>query len=375
MFTFNKRSLALLLVAALPAAAQSLLNPRSTMHITLPEDSPLAVVSANWGESAATPRGGALLLDLRTSLSLRNVTNHRIRGVTLLVLAQETAPGGKASVSVPSLDVGPGEGFPVKLDVRLLRPQMNADGPLVEISLDGVLYDDLTFYGPNKLNSRRSMTMWELEARRDRKYLRGLFDSAGVEGLRKHLTDVQARLSESPKVDVQMARGRTTAQEPEHTVKFAFLNMPGEPVRAITGWALVTQSEARAPRIDVENSSNRAVRYLEIGWIMTDRSGEPFYAGAVPAEMSLLPGAKGRIAPEASLKLSKRNGQPLPISGMTGFVNHVEFADGSVWIPQREALETPQLKKALSPSPEQQRLSDLYRRKGMVAVVEELHKH
>src|SRR4051794_31952050 len=76
------------------------LDPRSTLHITLPEDSPVTVVSADWGESTATARGGAMLLDLHTSLSLRNSGSRRIRSITLLVQAQEVTPGGKASVSV-----------------------------------------------------------------------------------------------------------------------------------------------------------------------------------------------------------------------------------------------------------------------------------
>src|SRR5262249_24877202 len=284
---------------------------RSTMHIMLPEDSPLAVLSADWGESTATPRGSAMLLDLHTSLSLRNTSSHNVRGVTLLVSAHEVAPGGKMSVSVPSLDIGPGEAFPVRLDVRLLRPQANGDGPLVEIMLDGVLFADFSFYGPNKLNSRRTMTMWELEARRDRKYLRGLYDSAGLDALSRHLRDVQARLSERPKVDVQMARGRTTTQEPERSVRFTFLDLPGEPVRATRGSATVSASQARAPQIEVENVSHRPVRYLEIGWIMKDQSGEEFFAGSVPAELNLLPGGTARVQHDSTLKLSQRDGQPV----------------------------------------------------------------
>ena len=66
------------------------------MHITFPEDSPVTVVSADWGESNASARGGAMLLDLHTSLSLRNSGSRRIRGITLLVSAQEVTPGGKA---------------------------------------------------------------------------------------------------------------------------------------------------------------------------------------------------------------------------------------------------------------------------------------
>src|SRR4051812_46898180 len=167
------------------ASAQSgRLDPRSTMHITLPEDSPVTVMSADWGESTFNPRGGAMLLDLHTSLSLRNSSSRRIRGVTLLVQSQDFTPGGKASVSVPSLNVQPGENFPVRIDLRLLRPLTAGTGPMVEIQLDGVLFEDLSFYGPNKLNSRRSMTVWELEARRDRQYYHKVLESKGREALR-----------------------------------------------------------------------------------------------------------------------------------------------------------------------------------------------
>ncbi|MBL8176246.1 MAG: hypothetical protein JNK48_16325 [Bryobacterales bacterium] len=367
----------LALAAALAASGQqpNRLNSRSMMHITLPDDSPLAVLSADWGESVATPRGSAILLDLRTSLTLRNIGRQRIKGVSLLVLAQEAAPGGKASVTVPSLDVGPGEAFPVKLDLRLLRPQSPSEGALVEISLDGVLYDDLGFYGPNRLNSRRSMTMWELEARRDRKYLKNVLDNAGTEGLRRHLTEVQARLSERPKLNVQVARGRTTSADAGARMSFAFLRMPGEPVHAIQGAARVGDSEARSPELEIRNQSRLPVKYLEIGWLVESRDGDEFFAGTVPADVNLASGATTRVQQDAVLKLTQRNGSPVPITAMTGFVNHVEFADGSMWIPQRQSLELDRLKKTLHPSPEEQRLSDLARRKGIQSVVEELRKH
>ena len=124
------------------------LDPRSTMHITFPEDSPVTVVSADWGESNASARGGAMLLDLHTSLSLRNSGSRRIRGITLLVSAQDVTPGGKASVSVPSLNAGPGDNFPIRIDLRLLRPLQAGNGPLVEIGLDGILFDDLIVLRP-----------------------------------------------------------------------------------------------------------------------------------------------------------------------------------------------------------------------------------
>ena len=82
----------------------------------------MAVLASDHGDSNETARGGAMLLDLHAALSLRNSTQRRIRGITLLVTAQEVTPGGKGSVTVTSLDVGPDETFPVRIDLRLLRP-------------------------------------------------------------------------------------------------------------------------------------------------------------------------------------------------------------------------------------------------------------
>src|SRR6478609_1051548 len=130
-------------------------DARGSFKIDFPNDSPVTFVAADWGQSRPLPRGGAVVLDLHTSLSLRNSSQRRIRGITLMVLAQEVTPGGKASVSVPSLDVAPGDTFPIRIDLRLLRPLQNGTGPMVQVGLDGVLFEDLTFFGPNTLNSRR----------------------------------------------------------------------------------------------------------------------------------------------------------------------------------------------------------------------------
>src|SRR5579871_3111401 len=77
--------------------------------IDLPKDSPVAVLSSDYGDSNETARGGALVVDLHAALSFRNSTSRRIRGITLVVTAQEVTPGGKGSVTIPNLDVGPNE--------------------------------------------------------------------------------------------------------------------------------------------------------------------------------------------------------------------------------------------------------------------------
>ncbi len=376
MCTRNSSLVALL---ALTAAWAQAPQPSSSVKVNFPNDSPVALVSADWGESRTEARGGALLLDLHTSLSLRNTTQARIRGVTLLVQAQEVTPGGKASVTVPSMDIGPGDTFPVRIDLRLLRP-MFGGGSLAEITLDGVLFADLSFYGPNRLNSRRAMTVWEMEARRDRSYFRSILEARGSEGLRQEALATLARLADRPQLDVQVIpRGRTTtvASAQERPIEFVCLNLPGAPIEPVGGLARVVGGEARAPRIEVVNKSTRPVRYFEIGWIVKDRQGREFLAGSVPAAESglrLAPGARNEVAEGAALRFSRAAGQSVDIESMTAFVTQVEFADGTLWIPSRAALDAPRFRAVLAPSPEEQRLADLYRKKGLAALVAELKK-
>jgi len=232
--------LALLALASFfPGLAQdSRSDASSAMKINFPNDSPVTFVNADWGESKTTPRGGAMILDLRTSLLLKNSSARRIRGITLLVLSQEVTPGGKASISVPSLDVAPSEVFPIRIDLRLLRPLQAAGRPLVQVSLDGVLFDDLTFYGPNRLDSHRSMMVWEAEARRDRRHLKSLLEAKGEEALRHEILESLARQADQPRLDVQVVRsGRAVGSRHRHRsrVPVRFFEHAGFPHRAARG--------------------------------------------------------------------------------------------------------------------------------------------
>jgi len=310
---------------------------------------------------------------------LRNSGTRTIRGITLLVSTQEFAPGGKGSVAVPSLDAKPGDTFPIRIDLRLLRPLLSGRAPLATVSVDGILFADLSFYGPNTLNSRRALTAWELEARRDRRYLREILETRGRDALRREMVDTLARLSASGTLDVQLVRGgRATAvaSAAEREVEFAFLRLPDAPVEPISGVARVAGSEARAPKIRVLNRSKRPVRYFEIGWIIRDQSGHEYMAGSVPASnagLALAPGAQREVAQETAMRFS-RDSRPIAIGAMTGFVSQVEFSDGSIWVPSRAAISSANLGSVIAPSPEEQRLAGLYRRKGLEALIEELKR-
>ncbi len=362
------------LLFSLTLQAQDLDLARS-LKVEFPADAPVAFASIDTGDSRATPRGGALVVDLHSSLMLRNVGSQRIRGITLLIAAQEVTPGGKASVSVPSLDIAPGDTFSIRLDLRLLRPSLaTGGGPLVQVTLDGILFDSLAFYGPNKLNSRRAMTTWELEARRDRKFFAAALAAGGVEALRTAAVTAIARIDARPRLDVQVARGRVTAYDPSRNVEFAFVKFPDSPIESVRGSAAVTATEIHSPRLELRNSSTKPVRYIEMGWILADHTGREVFASTVPGKVNLAPGQSGQVLEDTFLKVARPEGRPLNVTSMKGYLSSVEFTDGEVWIPTRQDLSRGHLDSLAAPSAEEERLLGLYRKKGLTALVNELKK-
>ena len=214
------------------------------------------------------------------------------------------------------------------------------------------------------------MTMWELEAQRDRKYFKTLLETAGAEGLRKEMLSTLARQgdrSQPRRADGARPRHQLDA---ERETQFAFLEIPESPVEASGGVARIGTGLAGAPRFEVRNRSNRAVQHLEIGWIVKDQQGREFLAASMPADMRLAPNQSGQVAQDAALRFDR----PVSIQSMSGFVSSVEFADGSQWIPSRSALEQPGLRQVVAPSPEEQRLSLIYSKKGLQALIDELKK-
>lgn len=334
----------------------------------LPEGGPVNLVSADWGNSAATARGGAVLVDLHATLAMRNSSPRRIRAVSLRVVAQELAPGGRGTVTRPGLDVAPGEEFSVRIDMRLMRPLTPQPAVLAEVALDGVLFDDLTFFGPNRMNARRTMLAWEMEARRDRQMLAGLLDSGGPEALRARLLETLARSSAGAMMPVQVVRGAApaTALEQGRQVELAALQLPDAPVEVLAGQAQVAGAEVRAPRVEVANRSRRAVRFIELGWLAPDGTGRLLPAGTLPSEVQLSPGQRLTVRTGTRVRFARA------VDALTVYPALVEFEDGGVWVPGAAAWAQLNLREALPVSGEMMRLAELYRKRGLEAVVQQI---
>ena len=165
---------------------------------------------------------------------------------------------------------------------------------------------------------------------------------------------------------------------PERQEKFAFVQFPDSPIELRQGSLLIAGGEARAPSVDVYNRTDRPVKYVELGWVVTDPSGRSYSAGSLPStspSFSLPARGSGKVRQESTLEFSA-NGRPLSISKVTGFVSQVEFADGEVWVPTRQNMDNnPLLMQVLEPSVEEERLANLYSTRGIAALVDELKKY
>ncbi len=368
--------LALLLPAGLVAADGS----GRWLDVEFPRDSPVLPVSISLlGPTTAGVRGTSMVLDLHASLMLRNTGTKPISGLTLMVEAQDLTPSGKGSVTIPSLHAQPGEVFPARIDMELLRPFNigKSSGAMVQVSLDCALFSDLSAYGPDTLRSRRALVVYELEARRDRRYLSALLESGRLPELREELNFGIQDLSPN-QLGLELLRGPMANGRREQALSVGAVAFASSPIRPLGGNARVSGDEVTASHIEIRNISGRAVKGFEVGWIVRDDQGRDFVAGSVPSGMQLAPVETANMTQPGTLRFSHPSGRPMVVDALLAFVNDVEFSDGKLWIPSRidirQATSDPILRRALAASPEQQRLADIYRRKGMGGLEQELKR-
>ena len=359
-------------------------DPTKAIAFRLSPDVGLSIVSQDLSDTEIYTRGGAIVIDLRCGLVVKNQGKQNVRGVVFGVLAQQLTAGGKASVAVPSLNVAPGQSFPVKLNLRLLRPLPGPPNPLVTVTADGVLLADLSFRGPDTLDSRRKMTAWEMEAQRERRYFQTVLQSNGEDDLQQEMLASLARQKRRPRVEARLAgsSGSTVSSavstSSERQVQLAFLDFPDSPLELVSGTAEVAGTTATSPRIRVRNRSEKPVRYFELGWLVSDTAGTQYAAGSIPTptpELNLKPGETLSTSRQRQFLFRPPSGRDnFSIQGMSAYFRQVQFEDGSVWIPARQDLARSDLRETIPVSAEEQRLSDIYRVKGLKALIEELRR-
>ena len=117
---------------------------------------------------------------------------------------------------------------------------------------------------------------------------------------------------------------------------------------------------------------------VTVSFLVQDERGNEFVAATLPEPAGVVPGQEGWLHVSTVLRLSRPNGPPLTIRSVSPIVTAVEFADGSLWVPQRaeiqQATADKAIRHALADSPEQQRLASLFRREGIAAVATELRR-
>ncbi len=342
-----------------------------------PKDSPV-LMRDHKGLTNVTMRGPSMIVELHETLILINVGKKPICGLTLRVEAQDITPWGKGSVIKPSLFVLPGEEFPVKVDMQLMRPiaAAKSESAMVQVSLDCALFSDLKAYGPDKLNSRRTLMVYEMEARRDRQFLGRLLDSGKLPELRAELNfGMQDPIRQ---LGLELLRGPRVSSSREQSLAVNPVNFPKAPVQPLSGAAQVAGNEVRAPRVDIRNVSKLHVMSVAMGWIVRDDHGTDFVAGALTSRSPIGPVQTSSISESGTLRFSLPTGQPMIIDRLMTFVNDVEFADGSLWIPSRDdidaATQDVTLRRELATSPEEQRLASIYRRDGTAGLKKELKR-
>ncbi len=352
------------------------------LAVEFPHDSPVLPVSFSLAEpvpTTASIRGASLVVDLHATLLLRNTGTKALSGMTLLVQAPDLTPSGRGSVTIPSLHALPGDVFPVRVDMQLLRPlnMGRTKGAMMQLSLDCALFSDLSAYGPDKLHSRRALMVYELEARRDRRYLAALLDTGRLSELREELNFGLQDLNPS-QLGLELLLHAQAPRGHEQPVSVGAVAFPSSPVKPLGGNAQIFGNEVRDSLLQVQNTSGRSVKDFEVGWIIRDERGRNFIAGSVRSALQLAPVETANITQPGTLRFSHPSGTPMAVDALLAFVHDVEFSDGKLWIPTRvditQATTDPILRRALASSPEQQRLADIYRHKGMGGLQEELQK-
>lgn len=345
------------------------------INVSLGNGSPVLLQSLEVTSSDSVPATSSPAR-INISLGLKNTGPRTIIGLTFRIDAPFLT-AGHASLSMPNLEVAK-DGMvsvPFKLELSRFAPQTHSDSAL-QISLDCVLFNDLSRYGPDTLHSHQSLGVFAAENRRERLYLQQLLRTGRVAEVREELN---FGLPETPQ-DFRVAAlpQGTSAASAQERIAVVALSVTKSPLQILSSEAYGTPDGVARSVLRIRNVSPREIAAVGLVFLVRDEHATDFVGAVLPERLDLMPGSEGRFVETEDLRFSRTSGPPMLIRGLSLCVSSIEFTDGSVWVPSREDVEqatpNPTLRRLLTDSPERQRLAGLFRREGINAVAEELRK-
>lgn len=343
-----------------------------SLRLNLPNDTPVLLESFDVGTGAQHQRGfpGAGRFD--AALKLRNIASKTIVGIVFTINYDALGHLPAASVITTGLHVPPAAEFPLHMSLQTAqgtRMALNSPASL-NVSLDCVLFSDLSFYGSDPLHERDNLIVYELQARRERSYVGELIKADRLPEVREELNfglppEPPAwvlTLAAEPKV----VRGKTLTLQPL---------VEDSPVQMSSGTIQVNGGRFWGPEFEVHVRATPVVpSSVDVALIIADQRGREAVAAILPFTLN---GAKGESTVRCSLagEASALDSVPVLIRKCYAFISDIKFVDGSVWIPGRADLEKASdgsLLSALASCPERQRLADVFRRGGIEAVMSDL---
>ncbi len=385
-----------------PSLRRSAIDPRSFVRIVLPASSPLELVHLDYGSSHITRSEQGMLMDLDLRLVVRNRSPKPIEGLALALSYGFSTPGAGGLNAVSGIRLAPGETYAVPARMRVeieLPPRSSRTRPVdlptsVRLRLDSVLFADGSAYGPDRMRVLSTMRINQAESARDRRYLHGMLQRAGLPRLIP-LLEKWARQAAGPGpgsargnprvlAGIAADRARALAEQAD----FQVVHFPDAPLEIVRARAGVFESGSQSglvdPELEVRSRARTGIVDFQVAWLFDGASGTESRAatisgsgsgsgsGRASANRALVLPPGGSLEWSDSTVLEIGSGAPL-LSGRV-YLRAVEFSDGGIWVPGRAALEAAGLGGVVPPSPEMIRLLRFYQARGPQALSAELRR-
>ena len=377
-----------------PSLRPAEIDPRRFVRIVLPAAGPLELVHLDYGSSRVTRSERGMLMDLDLRLTVRNRSPKPIEGLALALSYVFSTPGAGALNAVSGIRLAPGETYAVPARMRVeieLPPRRSRARPVdlptsVRVRLDSVLFADGSAYGTDRMRVLSTMRIIQAESARDRHYLHGLLQEAGLPRLIPMLEKWVSQAAGpgpssaqgTPRVlaGVAAERARALAQK----ANFRVVRFPGAPLEIVWARAGVYESGLVDPALEVRSRAGTGIADFQIAWLLYGASGRESRAATISGSgrasanrvLVLPPGESFEWSDSAVLETGAGASGPL-LSGRV-YLRAVEFTDGRIWVPERAALEAAGLGSVLPPSSEMIRLLRFYRAHGPQAFTAELRR-